>query len=203
MSTPPAGPPEQPIINIQGDLVALGPYRRDLLPLYTRWINDLPAARNLGAMPRPMTADQEEEWFNGVLKDQHAVAFTIYERQTWRPIGNAGLHQISLSHRCAVFGIFIGEPEARGKGYGTETTKLVLDYAFTVLNLHSVSLITDEHNIAGQRAYRKAGFREFGRQRQGHLVGGVFQDVVHMDCLASEFTSPVLARLFAPEVPRP
>lgn len=32
---------EQPILNVEGDLVALGPLRRDLLPLYTRWINDL------------------------------------------------------------------------------------------------------------------------------------------------------------------
>ena len=30
---------EQPILNVEGDLVALGPLRRDLLPLYTRWIN--------------------------------------------------------------------------------------------------------------------------------------------------------------------
>ncbi len=41
---------EQPILNVEGDLVALGPLRQDLLPLYTRWINDLGAARTLGAL---------------------------------------------------------------------------------------------------------------------------------------------------------
>ena len=30
---------EQPILNVEGGLVAPGPLRRDLLPLYTRWIN--------------------------------------------------------------------------------------------------------------------------------------------------------------------
>ena len=39
---------ERPILNIEGDLVALGPLRRDLLPLYQRWINDLEALRKLG-----------------------------------------------------------------------------------------------------------------------------------------------------------
>ena len=32
---------KEPILNVVGDLVALGPLRRDLLPLYQRWINDL------------------------------------------------------------------------------------------------------------------------------------------------------------------
>ncbi len=39
------------ILNIEADLVALGPLRRDLLPLYQRWINDLEALRTLGAFP--------------------------------------------------------------------------------------------------------------------------------------------------------
>jgi len=109
---------------------------------------------------------------------------------------------IHLLHRTAVFGILIGEPEMRGKGYGTEATRLMLDYAFTVLSLHSVSLTTDQHNLAGQHAYRKAGFTECGRQRQNRLKGGIYHDTIHMDCLASEFTSPVLADLLAPEKAR-
>jgi hypothetical protein len=43
---------EQPILNVEGDLVALGPLRQDLLPLYTRWINNLGAATMVAsAMP--------------------------------------------------------------------------------------------------------------------------------------------------------
>ena len=38
----PPTPPEQdaPILNITGEKVALGPARRDLLPLYLKWMND-------------------------------------------------------------------------------------------------------------------------------------------------------------------
>ena len=49
---------EPPILNVVRDLVALGPLRRDLLPLYARWMNDLAAARTLGAFP-PMTLEGE------------------------------------------------------------------------------------------------------------------------------------------------
>lgn len=56
--------------------------------------------------------------------------------------------------------------DARGKGFGTETTSLMLDYAFTVLGLHSVGLAVAEFNAAGIRAYQKAEFQECGRWRE-------------------------------------
>ncbi len=70
------------------------------------------------------------------------------------------------------------------------------------LGLHSVMLTVAEFNLAGHRAYEKAGFREFGRRRQCRWLGGRLWDDVSMDCIAAEFTSPVLGRVFAPDEPR-
>lgn len=53
--------------------------------------------------------------------------------------------------------------------------------------------------MAGRRAYEKAGFREIGRRRQCVWMGGELWDEIYMDCLATEFTSPVLSRVFVPE----
>ena len=75
----------------------------------------------------------------------------------------------------------------------------MLDYAFTALGLHSIMLTVYAFNLAGRRAYEKAGFREVGRRRQGHRLGGHHWDEIIMDCLASEFTCPVLSRVFVPE----
>ncbi len=72
----------------------------------------------------------------------------------------------------------------------------MLDYAFTALGLHSVMLVVFEWNEAGIRAYEKAGFHEFGRRRQCRWMGGRFWDEVQMDCLATEFESPVLRGVF-------
>ena len=93
----------------------------------------------------------------------------------------------------------IGEGAYRGRGYGTETTRLMLDYAFTALGLHNVFLTVNAYNYAGIRAYEKAGFREFGRRRQCKMRGGRRWDVVYMDCLATEFSSPVLTAIFEPD----
>ncbi len=202
-ATPGAGDGARPIINIVGELVALGPHRRDLLPLYTRWINDFGTLRTLALPPRPMTQEEEATWYDRVATSSSDAAFTIYERAGWRPVGNTGLHNIDYRNRGATFGILIGEADARGKGYGTATARLMLDYAFTALGLHSVMLTCYEFNLAGQRAYRKAGFREFGRRRQCRMMGGRLWDEIYMDCLATEFESAVLGRVFMPDVERP
>ena len=78
----------------------------------------------------------------------------------------------------------------------------MLDYGFTALGLHNVLLQVYEPNIAGQRAYAKAGFRECGRRHASYRMGGRAWDVIMMECLATDFTSPVLGKVFAPDAER-
>jgi len=197
---------EKPIVNIVGEKVALGPMHRDLLPLITRWSNDLAARRNI-TVPLPQTLEQRTAQYERDMTDKNSVDFAVYERAILpgghpRPIGTVGLFDINYRNGRADFGIFIGETEARGKGYGTEATRLILDYAFIALGLRNVALTVGEWNVAGQRAYAKAGFREYGRRRQCWMMGGRWWDEIAMDCLATEFESPVLGRIFVPDAPR-
>jgi RimJ/RimL family protein N-acetyltransferase len=186
----------EPIVNIVGEKIALGPLRRDLMPLYDRWFNDfevgLPYFLQLG----PHTREAREAWYERLAKDDpSSTDFLIYERATLRPIGKTVLYQIDHFNRTAAFGIIIGEKDCWGNGYGTETATLMLDYGFTILGLHSIMLTVDAHNERAIRAYRRAGFREFGRRREARRRGSRVYDEIYMDCLATEFRSPQLHRL--------
>jgi diamine N-acetyltransferase len=192
---------ERPPINFKGERVALGPLRRDLIPTYHRWHNDIGLSRTF-SVPQPTTLDQEEASYGELSTAERVVIFTVYELPGWTAIGTAYLSDIDYRHRCAEFGVMIGEVDRRGKGLGTEATQLMLDYAFTALGLHSVMLTVYEFNLAGFRAYEKAGFRECGRRRESHWMGGRFWDEIYMDCLATEFSSPVLGGIFVPDPPR-
>ena len=191
-----------PVVNIVGEKVALGPLRRDLIPLYQRWRNDYEVQRTFGDLPRPVTVEGQTAWYERAAVADDAHWFTVYELPTYRPVGRTDLFDIDWRHHTALFGMMIGEADARGRGYGTEVTRLMLVYAFTALGLHSVALETDEFNLAGRRAYAKAGFREGGRRRARTWLAGRWWDAVYMDCLADEFESPVLARIFVPDEPR-
>lgn len=190
---------ERPPVNIVGEQVALGPIRRDLIPLYQQWFNSFELLRTLDRHLKPVSLDQVQEWFERratPVQVGAVVVFTIYECSTWKPIGNTALENINLRDRTAEFGIFIGETDLQGRGYGTEATRLMLDYAFTGLGLQNVMLRVWEYNFAGLRVYEKAGFREFGRRTKTHMMNGKWWDEVYMECLSDQFESPVLGNVF-------
>lgn len=180
----------QPVINLRGELVGLGPLSRDFLDLYVQWFNDFEARRTFSQPLVPLTRESREEWYERVAKGEPGtVQFGIYELSTLQPIGWALLDGINRFQQTAEYGIFIGDKAAWGKGYGTETTRMMLEYGFSLLHLHSVMLRVDSDNEPGIRAYRRAGFREFGRQREVRWRESDRCDVIYMECLAREFPS--------------
>jgi RimJ/RimL family protein N-acetyltransferase len=190
---------ERPPINITGQQVALGPLCRELIPLYQQWFNNFELLRTLDRHLKPVSLDQVEEWFERRAKPAHngsVVVFTIYECATWKPIGNTALENVNLRDRTAEFGVFIGETDLQGHGYGTEATHLMLDYAFTGLGLQNIMLRVWEYNFAGIRVYEKAGFSEFGRRTKAHMMNGQWWDEIYMQALSDEFESPVLDTIF-------
>ena len=189
----PSGESDAPPVTLVGRLVALGPVHRGLLPLLWKWESDLDLSLLTGDPSRPMTPEAIEQLYERYSKtDQESTTFLIYERPTLRPIGTAGLMSIHHLHRTAEFGIGIGERDCWGRGYGTEATRLILDYAFNVLALHNVMLRVFSYNERAIRAYLRVGFREIGRRRQAQRIGSRVYDVVLMDCLATDFGESVL-----------
>jgi RimJ/RimL family protein N-acetyltransferase len=183
---------ERPILNLIGEKVALGPMHEGLLPRIVAWYNDFSTSAISGDDLRPVSpAAVRADWEPLMKGDRPGwVGFAIYELATLRPIGHANVRDIESAHRTAEFGILIGEKDCRGKGYGTEATQLILDYAFTALGVHNVWLDTLTINPAAIAAYARAGFREIGRRREAHRIGDKVYDVVLMDCLATEFRRP-------------
>src|SRR5215217_6093148 len=105
-------PLDQPIINMRGKQVALGPFRRDLVPLYLKWMNDFEVTCTYGTHFRTSTLQAQEEWYDRSSKGgPDYIDFTIYESATMRPIGRTSLEQITHIDRTAKFIVLIGEKE--------------------------------------------------------------------------------------------
>ncbi len=190
----------QPVVNIVGEKVALGPCSPDHFAAFNRWENDPSIVRNFGYLPRPRTlAVTAESFEHGRWAEATSDVFALYERATWRLIGNTGLMQIDHINETAEFFIAIGEADAHNKGYGTEATALVLDHAFFALGLGNVMLRVSEYNRAGIRVYEKVGFRTMGVRRKSKLMGGKQWDTIYMEILAEEFESPVLKQVLMPD----
>lgn len=161
----------KPIFVISGEKVALSPLRRDLAPLNVKWFNDFEIAALNGLPLRPTTVEAQETWYEQTIKDDSCVVFTIYERATSRPIGGTSLIHIDPVNCTAEFSILIGEKDCWGRRYGTETTRLMLDYGFTALGLHNIYLRVFSYNERAIRVYTRAGFKVAGRQREATRLG--------------------------------
>jgi diamine N-acetyltransferase len=191
---PPNDGADYPIVNIVGEKIALGPLRRDILAREYGWTNNLATLRMQGSVPEPWPMERIIRRYESGATAADLILFTIYERAILpgglpRPIGVTNLQAIDYRHGTAEFVIFIGAADAHGKGYGTETTRLMLDYAFADLGLRTITLTVYAYNPAARRAYEKAGFREVGRRRASVWMGGRFWDTIYMECRAPDHSS--------------
>ena len=176
---------ELPIYNLERDGIALGPLDSRFLDDYVRWVNDFDTALTVSDVALPVPRENREAWYERSVEgtDPSIVRFTIFERTTGKPLGLTNVHAIDVHHRTAEFGLLIGDREQRGRGHGTIVTLMMLDYAFDRLELHNVMLRVYANNEAGIRAYRKAGFREFGRRTGSRLLVGQRYDEIFMECV--------------------
>lgn len=115
--------------------------------------------------------------------------FAIIDKKKDELIGNIGFPKVDLLNKAGVIGLFIGNKEYWGKGYGVDAINLILDYGFNILNLHNISLTVYSFNKPAIKCYKKVGFREAGRLRGVKCIAGKKYDEIFMDILASEYQS--------------
>jgi RimJ/RimL family protein N-acetyltransferase len=93
----------------------------------------------------------------------------------------------NLPSRSATFGIIIGDPAYLDRGYGTEASTLLLDYAFAVLGYHKINPYMACARALYSKRSKKLGFVLEGRRRENHWSRGRFWDDILMGVTAEEW----------------
>lgn len=125
---------------------------------------------------------------NGSIpKDVPQHFFSIVDLETDQAIGWCKLDHVHPINRRGDISIIIGESGYRGRGFGQDAIRLLLDVAFNLVNLKSVELSVFEFNKHAIECYKRVGFKEVGRFRHARIVGGKAHDIIVMDILAAEF----------------
>lgn len=170
---------------INGKKVRLRAIEREDIPKFVRWLND-PEVTQYLTLYMPISRVEEERWFEQQLESQNSKVLAI-ETNEGLHIGNIGLHDIDWKNRHAMLGIFIGEKEYWGLGYGTDAVMTLLGFAFQEMNLHRIYLYVFDYNERAIRCYQKCGFQVEGRQREGLYQNGEYHDLLSMSILESEY----------------
>ena len=129
------------------------------------------------------TRESHENWIRTMVETGKVVQTIICDLQTDAPLGSVYIRDIDRHHHKAEYGIFIGEPSARGRGVGTAAAKLMLRYCFEEAGLHRVFLRAFSTNEQALRSYEKAGFVREALLREDVCIDGVYRDFVLMGIL--------------------
>lgn len=148
-----------------------------------RWINDRETVV-FNAPFAPVARADHDRWFEAVRQDPRVRIFAIAEAASGALVGSCQLLNISPQHRSAELQIRIGDPACRGRGYGTQAVRLLLQHGFGALGLHRIALTVRADNERAIRSYRSCGFQAEGVLRDAAFIEGRYVDLVSMAVLA-------------------
>lgn len=134
--------------------------------------------RNHFIYREPFTREGHLNWIRTQIEPGHVVQFIICEKAGNRDVGSIYLRDIDREKKCAEYGVFIGEEDALGKGYGTQAADLILKYAFERLKLKSVFLRVFADNIRARKSYERAGFKLLTNKQETMVIDGEEKKVV-------------------------
>jgi diamine N-acetyltransferase len=170
---------------LEGERVRLRPMDEGDLPNFVEWFSDDEVTRWLAQAPQSPSLEEELEWYHRQRSNPETLLWAI-EMQDGRMVGSTEL-RLEPERQKAELGIVIGEKSEWSGGLGTDTVRLILQYAFEELELNRVELTTDEENARAIRCYEKVGFVREGLKRQDRVVDGRFGNTVLMAVLREEW----------------
>ena len=160
--------------------------RRDLEGPYFQWLNDPEVTQYMMTGLFPNTMERMEHFLKEVGNFQQNVFLAVIDKATDKHIGNVKIGSIDWIHHRAEYGIMIGDKNFWGKGYCTEATRLMVQYAFEKLNLHRLELVVVADHAPSVASYERVGFKIEGRAREQFHSNGKYLDRLYMAILRRE-----------------
>ncbi len=121
------------------------------------------------------------------IEERTLFHFRIRALEDSRLLGYAELYWISWPNAIGNIRLGIGAPEDRRKGYGREALGLLLNYAFSELNLHRLTAVIPEYNLPALALFRSFGFIEEVRRRQALERDCRFWDLMNYGLFAGDW----------------
>ncbi len=106
------------------------------------------------------------------------VFFQLIDRATSKIIGGAGFHTWATDHNRAEIGYEITDEAFKKKGLMTEAVAAILEYGFTIMNLHRIEAIVSPDNIPSLKIMAHFNFNREGVLKEHYMVDGIYEDSI-------------------------
>src|SRR5205814_10489752 len=122
-----------------------------------------------------MTSEKEEDFIDRVAGESDEISWVI--EVEGRPGGWTSVVGIHWRNGNGEGGIVIGDKSLWRRGIATEAIALRTRFCFRELNLHKIRTRVYMENEASKRALMKAGYVQYGIQREEAFRDGRYHDI--------------------------
>jgi ribosomal-protein-alanine N-acetyltransferase len=141
----------------------------DATQTYANWLNDSEVNKFLET--KSGTVESVRTYIEAKQKQHDTLFFGMFVNGAM--IGTIKLEPIKRAEGSATVALMIGERSAWGKGYGPESLRTLIQYAFNELGLRRIELDVMTDHAGAIRAYEKVGFTKFTQgapHKPGHMA---------------------------------
>jgi RimJ/RimL family protein N-acetyltransferase len=173
-----------------GELVNLRAFTDEDIKPSAEFMNDPEIILNLDDdAPMPQSVETQKIWFEEMRKDKknYKDFFWAIDTKDGKFIGGCGVNHMDRKNRVAQVGIFIGDRDYLGKGYGTDAMKVLMEFLFEEYNVNKIKLSVFDYNKRAIKSYEKCGFQTEAIQREAVFRYGKYHDMRSMAILKKEY----------------
>ena len=173
----------------KGKLVKLRAYKESDIERGTEFINDEEVKKFLYTdIPFPSTKWEEEEWVKSRKSNSDCTYdFAIEDLETGKYIGGCSINECNSKNRNCTIGIMIGDKEYWGKGYGSDSLKVLIKFIFEEVNMNKIKLNVFSFNSRAIACYKKVGFIEEGVLKKELYRNGKYHDIIIMSLFKDDW----------------
>jgi len=143
---------------------------------------------------KPLSLENQKEWFKSLGNENLAFSIYLKKDEIKELVGLATLNHINYLHQRASWGMKL-KSNLQSKGIGYEASLIIIDFAFSHLNLKKIHADVIIENLVSRKLAEKVGTREEGLLKSHYFQNGKFRDVIIYGILKEEFYNKNLKEL--------
>ena len=158
------------------------PIEEDVDGKWHEWFSDQDVTRYLNDRFWPNSREGQLAFFKSLFKDKTKLVLSIINKSNDKHIGVVSLSSINWVHSYADIAMVIGEKEYRKGTIGIEAFSLMLEVAFTKLNLRNIKSGYVSKNKESEALHRMMRFNVIGSYKDLVCINGEYMDLT-LECL--------------------
>lgn len=133
--------------------------------------------------------EKEKKRYEGGLStfNKKFINFQLLEKSSGQMVGWCGFHTWYIDHRRAEIGYHLLNDSFKGKGLMSEAIQPIIEYGFSVMNLHRIEAFVGPDNLPSMKLMGKMNFKKEGHLKEHYFKNGKMEDSVVFALFSYEF----------------